>query len=58
MSIQSEILHVLPRNDTHEHVESVKCPCNPKVENDGRLIIHNAYDKREILEILDVPIIQ
>lgn len=45
--------HVYPLNDLREHIiEGVDCPCNPTVEVVGAnlLIIHNAFDHREIVE--------
>lgn len=49
------IWHILPINDLKEHEELSSCECNPKMEvlEDGDLmIIHNSYDKREIIERL------
>ena len=47
--------HVIPRNDTREHVLSVGCWCKPKVEVYGAnlLVIHNADDFREVYEWID-----
>jgi len=45
--------HVYPLNDLQEHIlEGVECPCNPTVKVIGAdlLIIHNAFDNREIIE--------
>ena len=45
--------HVLPTNDLKEHEETEYCHCKPKVEvmeNGNRIIIHNSYDGREIVE--------
>ena len=45
--------HVYPLNDLREHIlEGVDCPCEPTVEVIGAslLIIHNAFDHREIVE--------
>jgi len=44
--------NVIPLNDTGPHIESVKCACKPVVEmkNGDRVIIHNSYDHRELLE--------
>jgi len=47
------ITHVLPINDLKPHEgESTVCECEPRVEfvDGGILVIHNAYDNREILE--------
>ena len=46
-------VHVYPENDLHEHVlVGTDCPCAPTVEVVGAslLIIHNAFDHREIVE--------
>lgn len=47
-----EAMHVLPVNDLKEHEESEHCHCQPKVEyeENGKVIIHNSYDGREIFE--------
>lgn len=46
-------IHVYPVNDLQEHVlVGVDCPCDPDVEVIGAtlLIVHNAFDHREIIE--------
>ncbi len=46
-------VHVYPLNDLHEHLTiGTGCPCEPTVEVIGAnlLIIHNAFDYREIIE--------
>lgn len=53
-------LHVLPINDEKEHTETTDCHCGPRVEwsdpdtgeiyANGPLVIHNAFDCREIVE--------
>jgi hypothetical protein len=50
-------VHVLPINDTREHVESPQCWCRPKVQKIetvvggwGHVITHNSKDGRELLE--------
>jgi len=47
--------HIIPENDVEDHIESLRCECNPKVinEREGQIIVHNAYDRREIFEIND-----
>ena len=52
MNSQSRV-HVVPVNDIKEHVEGDDdCPCNPRVEyvGSGYLVVHNAWDDRELLE--------
>lgn len=43
--------HVYPVNDLREHETDGKpCWCNPRIEEDGMLIVHNSMDKREEYE--------
>lgn len=44
--------HILPLNDKEPHTEAETCRCNPKVEraNDTTVVIHNAFDGRELQE--------
>jgi len=42
------VIHVIPVNDIHEHIEAEWCSCQPKTEGD--LVIHNAWDDREVIE--------
>lgn len=47
------IIHVLPVNDLKPHdEEGTACQCEPRIEfvEGGILVIHNAYDNREIIE--------
>lgn len=45
------IHHVYPVDDLIEHfTDGTPCPCNPKVAEKGRLVIHNAFDQREKIE--------
>jgi len=48
------MLHILPINDLEEHEELSTCKCNPKlIEENGELIlVHNSFDKREVIERL------
>lgn len=49
------IWHIIPTNDTAEHQEDSTCECEPRmdeiIETGDILIIHNAYDGREAVEI-------
>jgi len=47
-----EDVNILPKNDTKEHTEGTTCECKPVVEVHGfsLLIIHNAFDNRELFE--------
>ena len=49
------ITHILPINDLEEHKELSTCKCNPEMqvlENGDMMIVHNSFDKREIIERL------
>lgn len=49
------IFHILPRNDSEEHIEGVHCKCKPDVlifESGVKLVIHNSFDGREVKEDL------
>jgi len=48
------VYHVTPTNDIDEHTEETTCKCKPKVEhhNGNMVVIHNAFDGRENIEIL------
>lgn len=47
MSIEAKRIHVIPLNDSKDHQQSAACKCQPSIEEDGRLVIHNAWDFRE-----------
>lgn len=44
--------HLIPINDIRAHTEETTCECEPSIKLvDGDiLVIHNAYDNREIIE--------
>jgi len=46
------IWHILPNNDSDEHIEVGDCKCKPKIDvlEDRVLIIHNSFDGREAVE--------
>lgn len=48
------MINILPVNDEKPHQEDLSCGCNPQIKfvNDELIIIHNAYDNREVLEKL------
>ena len=52
------IYHITPINDLEEHEESSTCKFQPKVdsqESGDLLVIHNSFDRRELLEeVIDV----
>lgn len=46
-----EMVFVHPLEDLRGHeVESALCPCLPREHEDGRMVVHNSYDGREIGE--------
>jgi hypothetical protein len=47
-------VHVVPIDDRREHLLTMTCTCQPRVEIYSRaLVIHNAYDFREVAECLN-----
>jgi hypothetical protein len=46
--------HVLPISDLKEHTEETTCECHPRIifENGNMIIIHNAFDCRDLKEQL------
>lgn len=52
-------IHIVPVNDTEEHeeryMEGYECKCEPKIEpiHDTILVIHNSFDGREGIEIVN-----
>ena len=53
----SENIHVVPIGDLRPHTETgYDCECDPKTEvteNDPVLVIHNAFDGRDIIEEIE-----
>ncbi len=52
------VYHIQPINDTHEHVDSSVCACEPRVQliDGNMLVIHNSFDGRELLEQIEAEI--
>lgn len=46
------MINILPINDLKEHTENSTCECEPKViiEDGEIIVIHNSYDRREVIE--------
>ncbi len=45
------IIHTYPLDDWKEHeTDGDDCWCNPRIEEDGKLIVHNSMDERESYE--------
>lgn len=43
--------HIWPVNDLKEHdTESLNCECNPLIDWNDMVVVHNAFDRREIIE--------
>lgn len=42
--------HVIPLNDLKKHELTQRCDCDPVIDWDRGIVIHNAYDKREEVE--------
>lgn len=47
------MINVLPVNDLKEHTEDSTCDCKPTIEevNGQIIVVHNAYDGRECVEM-------
>lgn len=49
--------HIVPDNDVKSHRLTIECECMPRMEevlgSPYPLIIHNAFDLREVKEFLD-----
>ena len=48
--VQGDWIDVLPNNDLKPHLPGASCRCRPRIEEAGRLVIHNAWDGREFFE--------
>jgi len=51
-------INVLPVGDIKSHIEDATCPCNPRIEviRANLLIVHHAWDNRELFEEIDAAI--
>ena len=49
----SKRVHITPVNDLFNHILHPSCWCSPHVVEDGRVIVHNAADGRELSEAVD-----
>ena len=49
----SKRVHITPVNDLFNHILHPSCWCSPHVVEDGRVIVHNAADGRELNEAVD-----
>ena len=49
------MINVLPLDDSDEHIESPECACKPltTIINGKLLVVHHAWDFREVFEYLD-----
>lgn len=51
----NSIFHILPVNDSDEHIEGFNCTCKPDIvsfDNGMILVVHNSFDHREVKEEL------
>lgn len=46
----NERMHVYPTNDIREHILSLDCPCQPVLDEEDNIVIHNSFDGREAYE--------
>lgn len=53
---ESAPIHVVPENDTHQHETSTLCSCMPLTRDEGRVVIHNSFDRREVGEVLKLAL--
>lgn len=45
------MVHVYPVDDMYEHtVENQFCWCQPRYDDEDRIVVHNAFDEREMYE--------
>ena len=46
------MINIIPLNNLKDHIENQFCDCNPKiiVEDGEEILIHNSYDRRELIE--------
>lgn len=43
--------HVFPVNDVEAHdLQSFDCKCDPEINYTDMVVVHNAFDKRDVLE--------
>jgi len=45
------MIHIIPICDIKEHEKSPYCHCKPRVDWDNSIVVHNAFDHREAVEI-------
>lgn len=46
----AEFYHIYPMNDLEAHEFTSKCPCDPEINDKDHLVIHKAYDGRDLIE--------
>lgn len=54
--------YIFPLNDKKEHTLTIPpeghpiwCECNPRVDSNDKIVIHNAFDMREAQEYANDP---
>lgn len=46
--------HVYPVNDSKKHnLEGLICDCEPEIDWDNQIVVHNAWDLREAQEFVN-----
>jgi hypothetical protein len=48
--MNDDIVHMIIEDDLYPHEHSENCPCDPEIYAHGQLIIHRAYDGRDIAD--------
>lgn len=51
--LEADMVHVVPLADQKSHDLSADCWCKPDVDDDG-VVVHNALDRREMYEAMQV----
>lgn len=46
----NKVTHVLPIDDLREHEETADCWCEPELDHERMIAVHNSADNREAFE--------
>lgn len=50
----NEWVHIVPINDLQEHnTDNHICDCNPELDHENELVIHSAFDGRDLVELAE-----
>ena len=44
------VVHVVPKGDTFEHKLDSTCWCQPELDEEDHVVLHNSHDQRELYE--------